>query len=197
MVLSKRERYIGIATGVVLGLVVLLKLIIFPLDDSRKELNDKVSQAKADLAQVDQKVKNAEGARRNWNNMAGNHLRRDESEAESSMYTAIRDWASESQLPLASVKPERAPEKEKDFYKLTFRATANGGMGQIGRFLYHVQTANMPVRVTDLSISSRKEGVDDLTLSVALATIYPASDTNRNGSNGNNTTPSVAMEGQP
>jgi len=193
MVLSKRERYIGIATSAVLGLVFLLKLVLFPLQDQRIELADKIDTAKRDLARIDEKVKLAEGARRNWSTLSGGHLRRDESEAESSMYTNIRDWAAAAQLGLASVKPERAPEKEKDFYKLTFRVTANGGMGQIAQFLYRVQTASMPVRVTDLSISSRKEGVDDLTLSVAIATIYPAApDASKSG----NASASNAWEAQ-
>lgn len=174
MVLSKRERYIGIVTGAVLGLVVLCKLVIFPIQDDRLKLASDIDAAKAELKKTDDLIKLSDRAKQTWTTMAGGHLRRDESEAESSMYNSIRDWAAAAKLPLASVKPERAPEKEKDFYKLTFRATANGGMGQIGQFLYRVQTASMPVRVTDLSISSRKEGFDDLTLSVAIATIYPA-----------------------
>jgi hypothetical protein len=84
----------------------------------------------------------------------------------------VRDWASEAGLNLASVNPQRA-ERERDFQKLTFRATATGGLGQIGRFLYKIQNASMPVRITDLSISSHgREGNDDLSLSLAIATIY-------------------------
>jgi hypothetical protein len=181
VVLSKRERYVGIATGIVLGLVILLKLILFPLQDQRLELADKIATAKRDAKQIDDKIKQAESAKKTWSSMSGGHLRRDESEAESSMYNNIRDWASAAQLNLASVKPERAPEKEKDFYKLTFRVTANGSMGQIGRFLSRAQGATIPVRVTDLSVSSRKEGSDDLTLSVAIATIYPAPEANKPG----------------
>src|SRR5215471_6590221 len=110
-------------------------MILFPLQDARLELVDKINDANRENKAIDEKVKQAESAKRNWSSMSGGHLRRDESEAESGMYTNIRDWAAGAQLSLASVKPERAPEKEKDFYKLTFRVTANGSMGQIGRFL--------------------------------------------------------------
>ena len=107
MVLSKRERYIGIITGVVLGLVVLCKLVIFPIQDDRLKLAGDIEAAKAELKKTDDLSKLSDRAKQTWTTMAGGHLRRDESEAESSMYNNIRDWAAEAQLPLASVIPER------------------------------------------------------------------------------------------
>ena len=75
--------------------------------------------------------------------------------------------------PPPALKSDRT-EKEKDFYKLTLRATGNGGMAQIARFLWHIQTANIPVKITELTISSRKEGADDLSLTMSVATAYLA-----------------------
>ena len=44
-------------------------------------------------------------------------------------------------------------------------------MQQIARFLWHIQTANIPVRISELTLSTRKEGTDDLQLSMTLATM--------------------------
>ena len=54
-------------------------------------------------------------------------------------------------LWLASIKPERT-EKEKDFQKLIFRATGTGGMAQVGRFLHHIQAADMPIRANEIKV---------------------------------------------
>jgi hypothetical protein len=94
------------------------------------------------------------------------------SQAESQVLNSVREWAQDARLSLSSVKPERT-EKEKDYYKITFRATASGTMQQVTRFLYSVQTGSVPARITDVSITSRKEGTDDLTLTLGIATIHP------------------------
>jgi hypothetical protein len=47
-------------------------------------------------------------------------------------------------------------------------------MGQIGRFLYRLQTANIPVRIVDMTINSRRDGADDLAIVLGVSTIYLA-----------------------
>jgi hypothetical protein len=47
-------------------------------------------------------------------------------------------------------------------------------MAQISRFLWRIQAATIPVRITDLQITSHKEGTDDLALVLGIGTIYPA-----------------------
>ena len=106
-------------------------------------------------------------------------LSRDESLAEGTILNDVRDWAQEAGMNLSSFKPERLPEKESDFYKISFRATGSGQMSQLARFLNRIQTATIPIRITDLSITSRKEGTDDLSISVGLATIYLAPDADK------------------
>ena len=97
------------------------------------------------------------------------------SETESQLQNNVVSWAQDAGLTLPAVKSERT-EKEKDFYKFTVRATGTGTMQQIGRFLYRMQTAQVPVRVSELTISTRKEGTDDLSVQMAISTIYLASE---------------------
>src|SRR5439155_8080354 len=166
-------------TGGVLGLVMLLELVVFPMWDQRTVLSGKIQAAKADVQKSTNLIELSERSNRNWATVAGS-VRKDASEAESQVLHNVRDWANETGINLASIKPERN-EKEKDFQKLIFRATGTGSMAQVGRFLHRIQTASMPIRITDLTISSRKDGVDDLSLSVAIATIYVAPEADKSG----------------
>ena len=170
MVLSKRERYIGIITGIVLGALTLDRFIVSPLLDQMGELNTKISKTRNDLTTATDLIDLSQRAKAKWATMSRGAVRSDPIEADQ-IVNNVSDWAREAGMSLSSVKPER-DEKEKDFNKKTFRATGAGSMSQLGRFLYRIQTATVPVRITDLSITTRKEGSDDLSISLGVATIY-------------------------
>ena len=171
MVLSKRERFIGIVTGSLLGFVGLQHFIVGPMLDQRASLAAQIKVTEGELKKHTDKIDLSRRANSNWATLAPKVFS-NASDAESQVLHSVRDWAAEAGVNIASINPQRG-EPEKDFVKLTFRATGTGQMGQIGRFLNRVQSASIPVRITDLSISSRsREGVDDLSISVAISTIY-------------------------
>jgi hypothetical protein len=182
VVLSKRERYIGIITVAVLAILVLDHFIVSPLLDQKAELDAKINDAQGQLDRADRLFSTARRASRKWSEMARGAIVSDSAEADR-ILNRVSEWANESGMSLPSLKPER-DEKEAGFNKKTFRATGAGTMAQIGRFLYKIQTANIPVRITDLTISSHKEGTDDLAITFGIATIYqPPTADNRNGPN--------------
>ena len=45
-------------------------------------------------------------------------------------------------------------------------------MQAVARFLYAMEMAEIPLRVVDVTVTSRREGTDDLNVQVGLATIY-------------------------
>jgi hypothetical protein len=182
MVLSKRERYIGLTTVALVGIVGVHWLIVDPLIRRAGDLKVLIAEARDTRERHDKDIQTSERAARLWSEMSGRNLPRDASDADQ-MINYLSDWAQDVGLSLSSVKPERS-EREKDFHKKTYRATGSGGMGQIGRFLHRIQTASVPVRIADLTLSSRKEGTDDLSLSVGVATIYPATENERSRSAG-------------
>jgi Tfp pilus assembly protein PilO len=173
VVLSKRERYIGLITGSVLVVVLVFQFMVSPMLSQRETLDAQIADANQRLSQDRRLIRDGKNARIEMSKIAGQALRKDASETESQIVNAVSNWARESGMAPPSFKPERS-EKEKDFNKLTYRATGGGTMSQISRFLYRIQTATIPVRITELTITSRKEGIDDLSLSLGIATIYNA-----------------------
>ena len=104
--------------------------------------------------------------------------------AESQILTAVSSWARErSWILRPSLKTDRTEKAGKYFYKMTIRATANGSMEQLARFLWHFETSTIPVRINDLTLSSRKDGQDDLSLSMTITTIYQASESDIQNAN--------------
>ncbi len=194
MVLTKRERYIGIVTGVVLGVLVLDYFVVSPLLAQMAVLDAKITSAQNDVRRSNDLLELSSRAKQRWNEMSSGAVR--DSEQADQIVNNVSDWAREAGMSLSSVKPER-DEKEKDFGKKTFRATGAGRMSEIGRFLWRIQTASVPVRITDLTITSRKEGTDDLSISLGVATIYQLPEGEKTNRPGNATASSLTREVMP
>jgi hypothetical protein len=172
VVLSKRERYVAIATVAAVGILALDRFALDPLMASKTRLDTQVAKCQQNFDKARRLFANSRRKGHLWAEMQNNGLRRrDAAEAESQVLNSIREWAQDAGMSLSSVKPERT-EKEKDFAKSTFRATGTGGMSQISRFIWHLETATIPLRVSDVQINSRKEGTDDLTVQLGISTIY-------------------------
>ena len=176
MKLSQRERYIGIATGAVIGLLVLDSFIITPWMAARADLTMRLDARREEMTRAEQTFTNVRRANRRWSELAGETLQSDASAAESQLLNALRDWSEDSGLSVSAVRPDRTGGSN-GFGRVTLRATGAGRMDDVTQFLWNVETAEVPVRMEELQIATRKPGEDDLTLQFTLATIYlpPAS----------------------
>ena len=173
MTMSTRERSIATITGIIIGSLVLYQFVIEPKLTQIEQLDGEVSLATTDMERADSLFNSSRSATKQMAKIAGSGLRRNDAEAESELLNSTRQWAQEAGLSGWGIKRE-ATVKERDFNKITFRAQGSGGMGQIGRFLYRLQTANIPVRIVDMTINSRRDGTDDLAIVLGVSTIYLA-----------------------
>ena len=171
MILSKRERYISGATVLVLGALVLDRYALTPLFERRAQLESETSECQSQLERAVKLFKKNGQLSKKWGGMTAAGLGSDASAAESRLLHAVRDLAQESGLSLSSVKPERS-ELERQFRRITFRATGTGPMLAVSKFLWRVETATLPVRIADLQVNSRKDGADDLSIQLGISTLY-------------------------
>lgn len=176
MNMSERERKIGTMTAIIVGALLLYQFVIDPQLTRIAELDERIDTASTEMELAQQLLDSSRSATKKLSAMAGSGLRKTDASAESEVLNSTRQWAQEAGLGGWGIKRERT-EKERDFNKITFRANGTGGMGQIGRFLYRIQTANIPVRVADLTINSRKDGTDELAIVLSISTIYLAPET--------------------
>jgi hypothetical protein len=181
VVLSKRERYIAIATVSVIGLIMLWQFFIGPELDHSSELSAKIKDDRTQLDNADKLFTASRQAGKKWSVMMAGPLKTNASEAESQVLRMIQGWMTEAGLSNVSINKPDKSEKEKDFSKMTVRATGTGGMNNIGNFLFKIQTANIPVKVTDVTLSTHKEGNDDLSIQVGVATMYLSPDDRKPG----------------
>jgi hypothetical protein len=176
MAMGKRERIIAVVAGLVVGALVLDRLFITPWLERWDIARTRAAAAERELEDARQTIDNDLRAQRNWRDMSGGTVQSDAAAAESQVLNRVRNWAQDAGLSLTSIKPEAAV-PQKGYQRVTIRATATGSMRNVARFLFAVENADVPLRVSDMQIVTRREGTDDLTLQVGLATIYLPSGT--------------------
>lgn len=170
MVLTKRERSIIVVMIVAIMILGLDRYVLAPLLDRRSQLAVDIEAAERQSQKADRLLKNNERMKRKWKDMIAAGLKSDASSAENQLLHAVRDWEQDAGLTFSLLKPERT-ERDKQFQRIVFRATGTGTMYATSRFLWRVRTAMIPVRIDDLQISSRKDGVDDLNIQMGISTL--------------------------
>jgi hypothetical protein len=170
MTLTKRERIIAIATLSAATLFAVDRFALTPYMAQRQFLSDargritRQMNAAGDLFARQRKLRTV------WNDMQAGGVALDASSAESQALHALVDWTQSARLNLTAVKPERATQQGQ-FQIIGFRIVATGPMRSITHLLWSIETATIPVRVTDIQITPRKEGTDDLSVQIGVSTL--------------------------
>jgi hypothetical protein len=171
MVLSQRERNILIVALATVAFLVLYYAVISPYLDWQKG-----SLARQEMLQ--KKVQEARGVielrartARQWKEMVQPAIKSDPAEAESQIFHAFDDWAAKSGVVVTLQKSQRSAEKTR-LPEIMFQEQGTGTMKSLAGLLWKIQTAGIPIRVTDLAVDSRRDGQDDLMFKFSLSTVY-------------------------
>lgn len=180
MVLSHRERMIALVTLGAVALLAVNSLVLTPLAERRDRVDAEAESARLELERANRLFSNGRRVNERWQEMLGAGLTSDASDAEARALAALSTWAREAGLgPPTSLRPERR-EVGEQFQTITLRATGTGSMENISDFLRRIQSADLPLRVTDMQLTTRTEGSDELSLQLGVSTICLAPEPERN-----------------
>jgi len=175
MILSKRERLIMVLTLAAVSILVLDRYVLMPLLDGRSSRQARKARLQGDMERADRLFTRRRQVDQSWRQMLSGSLKRDPGEAESQILHALGNWSEQTGLNLSSIRPERSTEKT-DVREITFHISGSGSMNSISRFVWCLETAEIPIKVKVLSLASRKEGIDDLSLQLRFSTLYLATE---------------------
>ena len=171
MVLSQRERYILIVATAMVGVLALDRFVLAPLLDQREKTQTQIQKLKGQLSDSNSVIARRPAMAAKWQEMVRAGLKSDPAEAESQVLHLIRQWAEDSKLTLSLLKPDRLTEKSR-LPVIAFQASGAGRIEGVSRLLWRIQTSSAPIKISEVQISSRKEGTDDLTFQLRLSTVY-------------------------
>jgi len=171
MVVSPRERYIVAAAAVVLVLLALDRLALAPLREQRAEIDARKKALVGELERTQGLMSRSSKVEPLWNAMRAS-LQAGPAEAESQIQHAVLNWAQDAKLTLSLVKPERLADKTR-LPQIAFQLAGTGSMAAVSRFLWRLETAPIPVKITEIpQLASRKEGTDDMSVQLRISTVY-------------------------
>jgi type II secretory pathway component PulM len=178
MILTKRERYIAVSTGALVGVLLIYFLLVGPYIDRRSEIAAEVDSARSDKDKADMLFRQQIRMRKVWNEMINGGLSSSQSDAESQLQLALNDWSRDCGVTVSKLKDERSTADGK-FVQIGFHLTGTGPLATISNLLWRVETTTMPLRVSEIQVTPLKEGVDDLQLELSLSTLCRVPDADK------------------
>jgi len=170
MGLSKRERIIVLVTIVVVGGLLLDRLLVTPGLKRLAETKNQKRELLAELTEARNLFERRRLLERKWKTMLSDGLQND-AEAESRVARALDEWSQDTRLTLTSVKPERVA-GDKGLKEMAFVVAGRGQLSAVVRFLYKVETAELPIKVKDMQLGSTSESGDSMSLQLRLSALY-------------------------
>lgn len=170
MAMSGRERALAWGVGAVAGLLLLDSFVLTPYFKQRDTLADLREKNDADAEAAYQLHNQESDLKDKWIQRRSQGLMKDPADAEKQLMGAIKDWARETGLTIASVKPERI-ESKKELREIQFIASASGTNDALVKFLFKLQTAKFPIRVTEFQAGSRND-TQELAMQLRISTLY-------------------------
>jgi hypothetical protein len=177
MVLSKREKYILLVTLIVVTTLVADRYVVTPLMSVWAQVKAEKEGLIDQMNYAQSLFRRKALMERKWQDMISSGLERDVSKTESKVLNAVRQWSQECDFVLSSVKPERVAGQEA-LQQITFQVAGTGTMQSVGRLIWRIENAQLPIRIEDIQLGSRTEGVDDMSLQLKLSAIYLYIDVN-------------------
>ena len=169
--LSRREGIIGIAAAVMLAALVSDRFIITPVLKRLQQLEDRKQQLLTEVNDANSLFDRRRLMERKWQQLSTDGLN-SESEAESRVLHAIDRWARDSLLTLTSVKPQRPSAVKKGLQEMTFSVASTGSLEAVARFIWLLEKAPLPMKITDVQLGSAGESGDEMSLQIRLSALY-------------------------
>jgi Tfp pilus assembly protein PilO len=170
MVLSKQERILVIVTVLVLGIWAANAVVVEPLSDLRRQTANEKLELQGQLEQARNTFNRRKALERKWKGLLSEGMQSD-ADAEIRIARALTEWSKQTGMSLSSLTPERTT-TDKGMKEVTFVVAGQGDLEGVASFLYRVETAELPVKVTHMQLGSSSESGDSMSLQLRLSAIY-------------------------
>ncbi len=176
------------AVGLIAALVIYY-IVIGPYFDRSNELKTEENTARKTIGDNSDLLLLQAKKVPDWNVMMQNGLQADYSTAQSRTQQMLQNWARDAQINIENVRSDPVPaQKGSPFqsinFNLEFNAEGDQGMRHIARFLYSIESAAIPIRLSDVHFQSSREGTDQLNVKLLVSALYmPPTGPNSSGNN--------------
>ncbi len=176
MVLSKREKYIGIGAISAVALLAVNSLVITPYMDTLSQIEGQQKADKQTLSDNKLLLYRQKSLQKEWQAMLASGLEADPSVAQSQTQQDLQLWARSANINLDALSSEPVTMPHGPFqllnFNLDFNTTGDRSMRQIANMLWSIESAKVPIRLSEMRIQSVREGTDNLDVKLIVSALY-------------------------
>ncbi len=178
---TKRERLLLIGAALVACLFLLDSYVLAPLDEKAEVLAAERDKLETAVLANDTLLRQRDALATRWSRWCAYSLTNDPSEAERRALNAVRSWAQDTGVTIGSIQPERAAAKGL-LREVRFQASARGRYESLVRFMYCMETAEIPLRVARAELRADKDAsAGQIGLDITFSTLFRAAETSNDG----------------
>ncbi len=151
--------------------LVLYQYVFTPILVKRTEARQTRQQLEAEVEQSLMILERKKLQQQRWAQMQDNGLDTDIQKAEAMVYRYIEDSSGRSGLELGSIQPDRLS-GDGNLGEIEFVLSGTGSMASVTRFLWEMETAQIPLKIKSYQLGSKNEKADTMTVQIELSTVY-------------------------
>ncbi len=167
MTKEKRQQLLIIGAAATVALLAGDSFVVEPLIKSWSERSVRIATLSQKIDRGNNLLKRQRILREDWEGMRTNTLPNDKPSAESQVSYALDGWAKESGAALAGIKPTWKNDDE-HYTTVDFRVDASGNLEQVTKFLHHIETSKMALKMNSVEITAHDAAGQQLTVALEL-----------------------------
>jgi hypothetical protein len=168
--LSSRERLIAISALIAVVILVGDQWVWTPLTAWRGQLTDQKLHVLEQLQANQRLMHTRRELAPRWRQIVTAGVPTDPAASESKLLYTLRDAAKQTQVNLLTVQPER-PAGKGELREVIVAVSGSGSMSAISRFLYQLDTTEVPLRIERLRLATA-EGRDEMKIELRISTLW-------------------------
>ena len=169
---AQRQKFLSVAAGIGLGLVLLDWVVIEPSIHAWNDQGERIDALEKKVTRGQSLLDRASTIRGRWADMRRANLPDDLSAAGSDAYRDVGRWTSASGVSLASFVPQWQTHDTADYDTFDCRASLTGDVVSLGRFIYELEVDPAPVNLEECEIISRDAHGQQLTMTANFSFIH-------------------------
>ena len=178
--MNRRELILALAVAGLIVFFAVDRLVIAPLTEGYAAMNEQADQLQSDLTEAQVMVRSADKIEKRWRDYRKAGLASAIDAARIRVQVQVSAWSAETGLQVSTLSSGRVVPGD-TYDRMTFALTGSGSLQQIRDFLYDLQSANFPLRVTDCTITRRSDESDTLSVTLQLSTIVQQTQSQSSG----------------
>ena len=165
---ERRKKLLLIVTLICVGVWLADNVVFTPLLTLWEKRAARIATIEQDLAKNTSLLDRGTDLKARWEDMKKHALPTRPSDAEKAVLESVNQWIGESKLTVTALKPHwTRPNKEAQVFEV--QVEGKGNMESAARFIYALESADLPLRVDNLELKSQNEKGQQLNISLRFS----------------------------